>query len=827
MCRPLTLAVCSTWIAACCAEVVVGDLNFKPLDWHELGSFSPGSKGGEWHIRLLSPTPTGVAQRGDWSFRLLLYRGSMDKVRREPIPCRRSETAHSSRTLRVEAKHAGLYPFQESVGSGEFDRSRGDVSWTIAVDRCAPSKNVDSLALGAQNFSYELRVTQGAAPLTTTSLRELCVRSGIASCCVATLFLGVAVHLRCGTGEAKAHAQDEDAELARPLRGVGCRTTAPWIVLPCVQLAAQLLGAQRILRIAANGAVLHWLEGHADVFVVVVAPLLLTLSPGRDRHVRAQMASASMLLLVSRQFLLIRGAGHAGDAASLLLLQAVALLAAAVWHVVAAATLPLSWGARQGSHTSEEPSPWLLLCSVALTVAALCVGDTRSMTFMWILHLGHLAPLWCALPPPWRVRLCSICLSLCLLTVLLNVHLRQSSPAPLVSSFNSCEHVPPHTPLVLFDGEMQSTKKWLARRRGPFAGRQPVFYLNSAIPDLCVSLVNAFRDPRRKHAYPSAGCVAVFLAAQVCTSVSLYGFGPDGALDAGDKGVAQRYSSTGDARWITLHDFPAEHALYRGFVEAQSLGVGLWQNRISELGARNKSGVLQEKWRRAVPWLTTALQCVTINYPGPGARVPHVSGVCGAEAPKMRLEARSVSDCVALGRLSLSPFAASLASAKNKKAHRVRCELFVTCPCAETRSCPSKRERKRGWTIQRTGVTSDQREEANASECWHSGREHTLLRGLARVTVNAKHPVLSDPSVLVGPSRRHDTCALVGSGTELMNQSLGTAIDAHDQVWRLNRAPEVMLSSRVWRHARADALRRDVGERTDVVVTNHHAWDAC
>jgi len=324
-------------------------------------------------------------------------------------------------------------------------------------------------------------------------------------------------------------------------------------------------------------------------------------------------------------------------------------------------------------------------------------------------------------------------------------------------------------------------------------------------------MINVFRDPARKAVNPSTGCTAVFLASQVCNSVFLYGFGPGNKIDANAKGLSKLYSATSAPNWAGFHDFSAEHALYRGFIEAQTVGTDFWQNRMRELN-RSAQSAIQDAWGNALRWLTTAVRCVTIRYPGHGVSTRQVPGVCGKELPKLRLTAKNVSECIALGRLSLSPFVASLTTAE-----KVTCELFATCPCAEALSCPSAHERNIGWIISRTGVTSKQRDEANEADCWEKGREHTLL--------NSFGP--GNASVVVGASGRHDTCALVGSGTELMHQGLGTIIDAHDQVWRLNAVPEVMLSSRAWRHPRADSLRQDVGERTDVVVANHHAWKRC
>jgi len=417
-------------------------------------------------------------------------------------------------------------------------------------------------------------------------------------------------------------------------------------------------------------------------------------------------------------------------------------------------------------------------------VAALCARDTRSISFMWILCIGQLAPLWFALPPPWHVRVCLTSLLFGWLTMHATMQLYQMLPVPM-GRLSRCDHIPAHTPLVFFDGDENKMKKWLSGRRGDFIGHQPVFWLNSAIPDICTSLVNAFRDSTRNFAYPSTGCVAVFLAAQVCNSISLYGFGPDDAIDAEVKGLNKLYSATGTSKWIGFHDFIAEHALYRGFSEAQTKGTEFWQNRMREL---NQSALIQDLWRNALPWLTTALHCVSIRYPGPGVPLRQVPGVCGKEAPNLRFQAKDVSQCVALGGLSLSPFVAILNIEGG-----VRCELFATCHCAETLSCPSAHDTDIGWTVHRTGVTSKQREEANVSECWDNGREHTLLQGLAEL-LQVENSLLNsfgpgDPSVLIGPAGRHDTCALVGSGTELMNQGLGRTIDAHDQVWRLNIAP--------------------------------------
>jgi len=592
---------------------------------------------------------------------------------------------------------------------------------------------------------------------------------------------------------------------------VRCGTLVPWLVLPCVQLAPHLIGIRRLLGIAADGFAPRGLQAQrrsANVAMAVAAPFLLALSPRRHRHVPAQMVGASALVLGARELLRNTGARHTGDDPDLLLVQAVALLAVAVWHVVAAAAAPLSWGVRGASRSVVQPPPLLLLCSAALPVAALCAHDTIS--FMWIISMVQFAPLWCALPPPWRVRVCLMSLFFCGVTMFATVQLCQLLPVPR-GRLGPCDHVPAHTPLVLYSGE-NKTKEWLSQRSGDFVGRQPVLFLNREIWDVCFSMINVFRDPARKAADPSTGCTAVFLAAQVCNSVSLYGFGPDSKVDAKAKGLSGLYSATSSPRWHDFHDFSAEHALYRGFIEAQTAGTEFWQNRMRELNHSARI-LIQERWRVAMPWLTTALHCVRIKYPGHGVSTQQVPGVCGKEVPGLRITAASVSDCIALGRLSLSPFVASLTIAAKK----VTCELFATCRCAEGGSCPSAREREIGWKISRTGVASKQRDEANASECWEKGREHTLL--------NSFGP--GDASVLMGPSGRHDTCALVGSGTELKHQGLGTTIDAHDQVWRLNHVPEVMLSSRAWRNSRADSLRRDVGERTDVVVANHHAWKHC
>jgi len=90
--------------------------------------------------------------------------------------------------------------------------------------------------------------------------------------------------------------------LAPPQRWVRCCTLVPWLVLPCVQLAPQLLGIRRILGIAADGFASPRLEAqrwNADVAMVVAAPFLLALSPRRHRHVPAQMFCASALLCSS------------------------------------------------------------------------------------------------------------------------------------------------------------------------------------------------------------------------------------------------------------------------------------------------------------------------------------------------------------------------------------------------------------------------------------------------------------------------------------------------------------------------------------------------
>ncbi|CAK0844952.1 unnamed protein product, partial [Prorocentrum cordatum] len=442
----------------------------------------------------------------------------------------------------------------------------------------------------------------------------------------------------------------------------------------------------------------------------------------------------------------------------------------------------------------------------------------------------------------------------------------------------NCDYVPVSVPLVLFDGEWNKTMSWLRKRvlrMRDHAHRQPLLWIDAAVSDTCNLAINRFRRRGRTPAYPSTGCVAFGLALQLCEEVSMYGFGPDTKLDAEMLGLGSRYSVTGAGKWIPFHDFGGEHAFYRAYARAsrarrsqaaalRSLAAS-WASEVAGTPS-NRSGLarasLPEPARQhaAQGRMRAALDCARTRYPGPGVPPrPLEEGPCGRMAPLLRAQQSHHEDCYALARMMMASWVAirELDHLPKNNKDRYLCQVFSDCPPACRKGPNVSAVSEGGWAVYPAGRgpgvgapwdggavpacgdplavdSADEHElleggQTGGRPCDVNNEESHILRRYQDVApdpgpgLEQLFPKAGPGAALAPRGRRWRSCAVVGSGTELAGRGLGSAIDSHEQVWRLNVAPELMVSSRRWAgDLQAEADREDVGERVDLIVANHH-----
>ncbi|CAK0903046.1 unnamed protein product, partial [Prorocentrum cordatum] len=391
---------------------------------------------------------------------------------------------------------------------------------------------------------------------------------------------------------------------------------------------------------------------------------------------------------------------------------------------------------------------------------------------------------------------------------------------PLGFEKNSpCDYGVFDTPVALFDGKPVDHVAHVLKHT--WYNRRPFFWLSQPVFDACDTMINAKGKVNRvrygyERKYPSTGCVAFVLATQLCKSVSLYGFGPDSTRDAeqpananGSQQGPATYSLFKEKAFLAFHDFGTEHAIISGFAHATDASgvVKQWSKRILN------NATFLKQWKGAVPIIQRGLSCAKVQYPGPGITRSHVNlGPCKSE-PLLRL---TEEHCVEMATVALGGQSGWAATGPKKE-----CDVYETCTACDGKVGDCIIEGLKMVRIESNGS------KGSAPPCERpelaDGVMSPLITDSARTQLRKdlaafKKAEVPGLEILLRPDALHperarpwDTCAIVGSGSELAGQKAGAAIDAHEQVWRLNTQV-------------VHEMYEDLGRKTTLIISNHHAW---
>jgi len=416
------------------------------------------------------------------------------------------------------------------------------------------------------------------------------------------------------------------------------------------------------------------------------------------------------------------------------------------------------------------------------------------------------------------------------LQVTLAVHAKELLPVgqkPMSLTFDAnspCDYGVNGVPVALFDGKPPEHVSYALGH--DWYKRRPMFWLSQSIFDVCETMINAKGKINRirygfERKYPSTGCIAFVLATQLCKSVSLYGFGPDSTRDAeqssnpsqtnGSQKGPVTYSLFKEKAFLAFHDFGTEHAIISGFAHATDVAGVLkqWSKRIIN------NATFQKMWKGAVPIIKRGLSCAKIRYPGPGITRAHVDlGPCKSE-PLLRL---TEEHCVEMATVALGGQPGWAATGPKKE-----CDVYESCAaCEDTLGECSveglKMVRIRAIGGEGPGPSCEELPlAADVVAPLIAGAESVPKKlreefeAFRRAKVPGLETLLRPDARKPGQPRPWDTCAIVGSGSELAGQRAGAAIDAHEQVWRLNTQV-------------VHEMQEDLGRKTTLVISNHHAW---
>lgn len=407
-------------------------------------------------------------------------------------------------------------------------------------------------------------------------------------------------------------------------------------------------------------------------------------------------------------------------------------------------------------------------------------------------------------------------------------------PKPL-GFFSECDHVPHNTKLLKFDGNRTKLAAWYMNRNSVFAPFQPIAWLAEEASAPLKLLMQPYHQ--RDRLMLSSGCIGIFLAMSQCSEVNLYGFGPDGPADGRTTGSGDSYGLWGAKWYLGSHDFMLEHALFRGL----SYGTTLEDTQplmqlFDDIAAGSKDAA---SWRRLRHLVAFALECSFMRYPGIGQndRMKQIpKEVTGSESPpcddppQVQGIVLQPQECYNLAKISFSGWAVvTKATAKwLRKQYVCKVHSACRCPKGET-SCRISNRTTMTYVL--AGDPSQQRPVRLAGARNSCPPVLDAVEGVPLFQPILQQAAAADTmSPSLGPEafyvpRRWSTCALVGSGTDTVDRGLGDIIDSHEQVWRFNRVPELLHGASAWGDIeRAVRMRRDLGSKVDLVITNHNAW---